>query len=1313
MIFPQKSVSTDAVQLNLNELLGAIMIDSSMLPDFIIEATEHLEELEGNLLLLEQQKEDKDVLNDIFRSMHTIKGAAQFVGIDRVSELSHKLENLLDLVRRGEKKFNEDLFDLLIAGKDRILLLVEELERAQVEETEISDLLESIRNIVDGGAKTAPGESGSDPADNPTASDVDEIDVGERNEKSARLRDDAVEEEYDEELYGIFMQQLKENIPSLQNLAEQYAASEKKTDLLNRCIEKLKGLKSSANYMGYKKLTNHYILWMDAIEGARTALESGREFDLVMQPFIDEIVRSYPQAMEDSGNDSEEEEMVNAIDSLFSDPDNSSPDPADAEESVPPPDGSHQDLESALDSLFAGEDEPSAVCRSEPEKESAAADPQQELEASLDAALLETMPISAEDGQQKIKPPCLENEADGDEYDEELLAIFIGQLRENIPFLQQQAEGLIDARNKTEVLDRCSSAIGTLKSSANYMGYEGLVGHYLAWQEAIDGTVEQLSAGEATADLSFMQLFIDEVVRAYPQALEMRSNDEGSDELATALDTLFVDPGDPDPVVTEEDGPLSFNPDSSEKSEVSEASAAQHYTPVSLADETSGDEYDEELLSIFMQQLEENIPLLQSQIQELDSAVDTQDLLRRCSDTIATLKSSANYMGYDQLALHYSQWQLAIADTVDQLSQGQTPGLSFMNDFIDEIIRAYPQATAEGDKKAAADIDDEPEDVSETIGALLSDNSVDKTHGDKEPAANDPYNEPAVKNNEETLDGAVPESSKKNELFARLSSALDASLEQTDNAPLKPMRDVVEEMITASGDEGAGEDSVEDNVPPVPARKDSKEQSADQVEAEGGDAPELQAQAPAQLKKQPQKQRRQEEDDEVECRTTKEGTARKVRQSMRVDAEKIDFLMNEVGELVVSRAYFAQLFNEMKGLQHDLMEDFGLTKSDLKPLDEFAFRLGEAGVALGRVSNELQEGVMKVRMLPIDQLFKRFPRLVRDLVHKTDKKVDLKTRGEETELDKMVIEEISDPLIHIIRNAVDHGVETASERKRVGKPERGVITLEAYHESEHIVIDVTDDGRGLDDERVKAKALSMGLYSKEELDRMSSLEVKHLIMQPGFSTAEKTTKTSGRGVGMDVVRKNIEKLNGTVEIETKVGKGTRIRVKIPLTMAIIQALMVRVGPEKFTIPLTAVEETLRIFQSEISEIEGVDVIHLRDSTMPIFRLSKLFGIQRNVENDEKNFVVVVSTGLQELGLVVDELLGQEEVVIKPLADYLQLDSGFSGATILGDGRISLILDIPELVHMTTRKQVSKQQQLAGKRRILDGTASERQAQPIQ
>ncbi|MCW8854895.1 MAG: chemotaxis protein CheA, partial [Gammaproteobacteria bacterium] len=331
---------------------------------------------------------------------------------------------------------------------------------------------------------------------------------------------------------------------------------------------------------------------------------------------------------------------------------------------------------------------------------------------------------------------------------------------------------------------------------------------------------------------------------------------------------------------------------------------------------------------------------------------------------------------------------------------------------------------------------------------------------------------------------------------------------------------------------------------------------------------------------------------------------------------------------------------------------------------------------------------MKMRMLPISQIFNRYPRLVHDLTHNSDKKVNLVVNGEDTELDKMIVEELSDPLIHIIRNAVDHGIESMEDRKLSGKPPEATLALEAYQESNNIVIEVTDDGRGLNREKIKSKAIEKGLFTVDELERMTPSEINRIILTAGFSTAEKVSNTSGRGVGMDVVRKNIEKLNGTLEIESKPGAGTRMRVKIPLTLAIIHALMIRTGADIFAIPLANVDETVRINTNEISLVEGVEVIYLRGQTLPVFRLSSLFGIDSD-QNIERLYVVIVSSGGERVGFVVDEMMGQDEVVIKPLVDYVQDKSGFSGATIVGDGRISLILDVYEMVRITAERQAKK------------------------
>ena len=632
--------------------------------------------------------------------------------------------------------------------------------------------------------------------------------------------------------------------------------------------------------------------------------------------------------------------------------------------------------------------------------------------------------------------------------------------------------------------------------------------------------------------------------------------------------------------------------------------------------------------------------------------------------------------------------------------------MDFTESYINQLLDLFPQLETLLAEQALPEPVSEPPVSPVAVSVAPPPTTVDEEH----PLEDQPVvlETPVVKPTAEPLNDRS--------LLDQLNQALEASLQEAaQDQSDERLLDVFEQMLASSGPplptqspDAAKAPPATPPVAPQPPKTapipttQAVVPTPTPVPVPAPPAPTLVRDAAQPSSSTAQRSQAKPSEDPQRSATPKTGE-RAFKKSVRVDADKIDFLMNQVGELIVDRSYFFQLFNEMRTLQQNLKDSAALDQRDMKMIRAFTYRLGEAIVSLGRTSNELQEGVMKVRMLPIAQLFNRYPRLIHDLTHHIDKQVQLEIRGEDTELDRMIIEEISDPLIHIIRNAVDHGFETTAERKRIGKPPVGTLVLEAYHESNHIVIEIIDDGRGIDPERIKAKALERKLYSKEELERMGNREIMRLIMTPGFSTAEKVTNTSGRGVGMDVVKKNIERLNGTLELESKPGLETQIRLKIPLTLAIIQALMVRVGENHFTVPLANVEETLRIFDHETSTIEGTEVIHLRGKTMPIFRLSTLFSLSTNLNGEDKVFVVVVNSGFQKIGLMVDELMGQEEVVIKPLADYLQEQSGFSGATIIGDGRISLILDIYEIVNMAMNQQVSKHydQSLARKKAFQD------------
>jgi two-component system chemotaxis sensor kinase CheA len=323
-------------------------------------------------------------------------------------------------------------------------------------------------------------------------------------------------------------------------------------------------------------------------------------------------------------------------------------------------------------------------------------------------------------------------------------------------------------------------------------------------------------------------------------------------------------------------------------------------------------------------------------------------------------------------------------------------------------------------------------------------------------------------------------------------------------------------------------------------------------------------------------------------------------------------------------------------------------------------------------------------MVPISQIFSRFPRLVRDLSKSLNKKINLVIEGEETELDKSVIDDLLDPIMHSVRNSIDHGIESLEERKAAGKPEEGMVLLKATNEGNMIVIEISDDGKGIDVEAVKTKAVERGIISPNKL--LSDVEAFNLIFEPGFSTAKTITSISGRGVGLDVVRRSIEKLNGTVTVTSEKGKGTKFLIKLPLTLAIIQGLLVRVGEEIYSIPITSVIESLRVKPEEIRMIDNYEVFNIRNDVVSLLRLNRLFSI-RTEEHTDYNFIVIVGAGDKKMGFMVDSLIGEEDVVIKPLRDQFTNSPGIAGASILGDGSVSLIIDVSQLLELGLHQEI--------------------------
>ncbi len=392
-------------------------------------------------------------------------------------------------------------------------------------------------------------------------------------------------------------------------------------------------------------------------------------------------------------------------------------------------------------------------------------------------------------------------------------------------------------------------------------------------------------------------------------------------------------------------------------------------------------------------------------------------------------------------------------------------------------------------------------------------------------------------------------------------------------------------------------------------------------------------------------------------------------QTIRVDIERLDLLLNLVGELVINRT-------RISDIAATLGRELGAKDGVAAHLAALAKDLTDSSALLARTTNEIQESIMKVRMVPIGQVFDRFPRTVRDLAKARGKEIQLEISGADTDLDKTIVDEVGEPLMHLVRNCVDHGIEPPDVREARGKPRTGTLKLNAYHEGNQVIIEISDDGGGIDLERVRSKAIRMGVIS--ESDRLTDREIMELIFSPGFSTAENVTDVSGRGVGMDVVKKNILRLKGVFDVDSVPGEGTTFTMKLPLTLAIIQALLVRVADELYSIPLDAVVESQRIEASGVRTVHGSEVITLRGQVVPLVRIGEFFRLDTPRDPD-KVMIVIVGVQGRQVGLVVDSFQGEQEIVIKPLSDVIGRIPGISGATILGNGSISLIIDVHSLI----------------------------------
>jgi len=638
----------------------------------------------------------------------------------------------------------------------------------------------------------------------------------------------------------------------------------------------------------------------------------------------------------------------------------------------------------------------------------------------------------------------------------------------------------------------------------------------------------------------------------------------------------------------------------------------------------------QEIMEDFLVEAFEMIEQIDQDLVELESNPDDLDLLNKIFRVAHTIKGSGSFLNLDVLTklTHHME---------DVLNKARKGELKITADIMDVILESVDmmKALLENIRDNGTDITDDI-DINPVV-AKLDAISQGKNLSEVSETNNDSSNS----QKEETVEVA-DEDELTEEDYANMSpEEIEAEIERLiqKRAEEDRARREAKKKQQAQNQEKNSNNSDEKKEP----KKESKPETPAPVESKPKTAPKQEAKKSVPAKK-----------------------VSTVEQTIRVDVNRLDNLMNLIGELVLSKNRLIKIYNDVEERYEG---------------EHFLDELNQVVSSISIVTTDLQIAVMKTRMLQIGKVFNKFPRVVRDLSRELGKKVKLIIKGEETELDKSIIEEIGDPLMHMIRNSVDHGIEPPEERIKLGKPEEGIIELKAYNEGNQIVIEIADDGKGMDPEVLKQKALEKGIISEKEADMMSDKEAFMLIFKAGFSTAAKVTNVSGRGVGMDVVKTNVEKLNGIIEVDSVPGKGSVFKIKIPLTLAIIQALLVSAQEELFAVPLANVIETVRITLEDISTVEGKSVLKLRDEVLPLVNMSDIFKIEKILGINQYLYVVVLGVGASKVGLIVDGLIGQEEIVIKSLGEYLKGIKGIAGATIRGDGKVTLIVDVAALMQL--------------------------------
>ncbi|MFQ5469303.1 MAG: chemotaxis protein CheW [Gammaproteobacteria bacterium] len=723
-------------------------------------------------------------------------------------------------------------------------------------------------------------------------------------------------------------------------------------------------------------------------------------------------------------------------------------------------------------------------------------------------------------------------------------------------------------------------------------------------------------------------------------------------------------------------------------------------------------ELDDEILQDFLIEAEEILENLSEQLVELEQAPQDQDLLNAVFRGFHTIKGGAGFLGIEPLVnvchraedvfntLRQGERDVdgelmdvvlrvldIVNDMFDAVKAGEdpTPAEDSLHSKLEELAKPASESggsteepvevSSETAQPEEAPAEPEQSEAPESAETEKSPTTPETTSSDTDAAKAGSDDEITDEEFEVLLDqlhgegsfGGVPDAAKVDAASKESEQQPTADAEKTkeaEKAATNESDEITEEEFDALLDQLHG-DAVPGAKKPETGKPEAANPEAQEQAKANEEAPKAAAVKKAEPKQEPEVKKAVKETVAPKVAAApkaKKESGSTAEPTVRVDTKRLDDIMNLVGELVLVR-------NRLSTLEQ--------AKAD----EEMAQAVGN----LDLVTADLQNSVMKTRMQPIKKVFGRFPRVVRDLARSLNKEINLEMVGEETDLDKNLVEALADPLVHLVRNSVDHGIEIPSDREMVGKPRSGTIVLSAEQEGDHIMLTITDDGAGMDANKLRKIAVDKGIMDTEAAARLDDKDAYNLIFAPGFSTKQEISDISGRGVGMDVVKTRITQLNGSVDIDSELGKGTRLAIKLPLTLAIMPTLMVMLNNQIFALPLVSVVEIFHLDLTETNVVDGQLVVMIREKPLPLFYLGSWLVDDYQVSNQQgKGHVVVVNVGTQHVGLVVDKLIGQEEVVIKPLGALLQGTKGLAGATITGNGRISLILDVPSLMSSYAR-----------------------------